>query len=109
MKQSYSHFPFIGSLTATDFYQVLETSDIPPGVINILTGNHLDLAQHASSHMDVNAVGLSEEEITKTIEFEVKKHKRTWCLKNIDWFDTRAEGEMFLDADGDKKCLDSLW
>ena len=48
--------PFIGSLTATDFYQVLETSDIPPGVINILTGNHLDLAPHASSHMDVNAV-----------------------------------------------------
>ena len=36
--------PFIGSLTATDFYQVLETSDIPSGVINILTGNQLDLA-----------------------------------------------------------------
>ena len=100
--------PFIGSLTATDFYQVLETSDIPSGVINILTGNHLDLAPHASSHMDVNAVwSFSDEEITKTIEFEAAKNiKRTWCLKNIDWFDTRAEGEMFLDAATETK---SVW
>ena len=41
------------------------------------------------------------------IEFEAAKNiKRTWCLKNIDWFDTRAEGEMFLDAATETK---SVW
>ena len=31
-------------LAATDFYQVLETSDVPGGVVNILTGSHAELA-----------------------------------------------------------------
>jgi len=100
--------PFIASMTATDFYQILETSDIPPGVVNILTGNHLELASHAASHMDVDSVwSFSEEDITKIIELESANNiKRTWCLKNIDWLDKRAEGEMFLDAATETK---SVW
>ena len=100
--------PFIASMTATDFYQILETSDIPPGVVNILTGNHLELASHAASHMDVDSVwSFSEEDITKIIELESANNiKRTWCLKNIDWVDKRAEGEMFLDAATETK---SVW
>ncbi len=34
-------------LAATDFYQVLETSDVPAGVVNILTGSHAELAAAA--------------------------------------------------------------
>jgi aldehyde dehydrogenase (NAD+) len=100
--------PFVASLTATDFYQILETSDIPPGVINILTGSHLELASSAASHMDVDSIwSFSEEEITKTIELEAAKNiKRTWCQKNIDWLDNRAAGEMFLDAATETK---SIW
>ena len=100
--------PFIASLTATDFYQILETSDIPPGVVNILTGSHLELASHAASHMDVDSIwSFSEEDITKIIELESAKNiKRTWCLKSIDWLDERAEGEMFLDAATETK---SVW
>ncbi len=100
--------PFIASMTATDFYQILETSDIPPGVINILTGSHLELASHAASHMDVDSVwSFSEEDITKIIELESANNiKRTWCLKNIDWLDKKAEGEMFLDAATETK---SVW
>ena len=100
--------PFIASMTATDFYQILETSDIPPGVVNILTGSHLELASHVASHMDVDSVwSFSEEDITKIIELESANNiKRTWCLKNIDWLDKRAEGEMFLDAATETK---SVW
>ncbi len=43
-------------LAATDFYQVLETSDVPSGVVNILTGDHGELAPHLAAHMDVDAV-----------------------------------------------------
>ena len=43
-------------LAATDFYQVLDTSDVPAGVVNILTGDTADLAPHLAGHMDVDAV-----------------------------------------------------
>lgn len=43
-------------LAATDFYQVLETSDVPGGVVNILTGSHAELAPHLAAHNDVDAV-----------------------------------------------------
>ena len=42
-------------LSATDFYQVLDTSDVPAGVVNILTGTHAELASHLAGHMNVDA------------------------------------------------------
>ncbi len=43
-------------LAATDLYQVLDTSDVPGGVVNILTGAHADMAGTLAGHMDVDAV-----------------------------------------------------
>jgi len=43
-------------LAATDFYQVLETSDMPGGVVNIVTGERDALAQVLAEHDDVAAV-----------------------------------------------------
>ncbi|MEP3346853.1 MAG: aldehyde dehydrogenase family protein [Litoreibacter sp.] len=43
-------------LAATDFIQVLETSDIPAGVVNLLTGDHGEVASHMGAHMDIDAV-----------------------------------------------------
>ncbi len=42
-------------LPAISFAEVLETSDVPGGVINILTGFKDELVEHMTSHMDVNA------------------------------------------------------
>ena len=39
-----------------DFYQILETSDVPAGCVNILTGNQSDLAPHLGVHLDVQAL-----------------------------------------------------
>lgn len=44
------------SLTAIDFAEVLVASDLPGGVLNILTGNRDELLSTASGHMDVNAI-----------------------------------------------------
>ncbi|HEX5972735.1 MAG TPA: aldehyde dehydrogenase family protein, partial [Gemmatimonadaceae bacterium] len=44
------------ALAATDFYQVLETSDVPAGVINIVTGPKDSLAKTIAEHDDVDAV-----------------------------------------------------
>ena len=46
-------------LAATDFYQVLETSDVPAGVVNILTGDPAELTPWLASHLDVNALDLT--------------------------------------------------
>ncbi len=43
-------------LAATDFYQVLETSDLPGGVVNIVTGRPAELAPVLAQHLDVDAV-----------------------------------------------------
>ena len=43
-------------LAATDFYPVLETSDVPGGVVNIVTGARDALAKVLAEHADVDAV-----------------------------------------------------
>ncbi len=43
-------------LMAGDFMQVLETSDIPAGVVNLLTGDHAAMAPTLADHDDVNAL-----------------------------------------------------
>ncbi len=67
-------------LAATDFYQVLETSDVPAGVVNILTGTHADLAPQAAGHADIDAVwSFSPADISAVIEREAAGNlKRTW-------------------------------
>ncbi len=71
-------YPF----SATDFYQVIETSDVPPGVINIVTGARDPLARVLADHDDVDAVwyfGESASEGAKQVEAaSIGNMKRTW-------------------------------
>src|SRR4051812_22451493 len=43
-------------LPAASFSEILATSDLPGGVVNVLTGKRADLVSHISTHMDVNAI-----------------------------------------------------
>jgi acyl-CoA reductase-like NAD-dependent aldehyde dehydrogenase len=43
-------------LCSITFSEILATSDLPGGVVNILTGTSKELLEHFSSHMDVNAI-----------------------------------------------------
>ncbi|TGD43541.1 aldehyde dehydrogenase family protein [Pseudotabrizicola sediminis] len=87
-------------LSATDFYQVLETSDLPAGVVNIVTGPHTDLAKPLAGHMDIDAVwSFSSSDISQMIEAESATNlKRTWVnnTRARDWFAPDAEGRAFL-------------
>ena len=57
-------------LTAIEFAEVIHASDLPGGVINIITGYRKEFIAHASSHMDVNAIVYSDvdQEQRKTIQ-----------------------------------------
>lgn len=48
--------------SAVTFGEVLATSDVPAGIINILTGNRNELNKHFASHMDVNALVVWDED-----------------------------------------------
>ncbi len=89
-------------LAATDFVQVLETSDVPGGVVNILTGPHAELAPTLAQHMDVDAVwSFSSTDLAQVIETgSTGNLKRTWVNNGQarDWYGPEGEGRLFLDA-----------
>lgn len=89
-------------LAATDLIQVLETSDIPAGVVNILTGDHSDVASPMAGHMDIDAVwSFGSDALSKTVESASASNlKRTWVNygKARDWFGPEGHGRDFLEA-----------
>jgi aldehyde dehydrogenase (NAD+) len=68
-------------LAATDFYSVLETSDVPAGVINIVTGEKNSLTKTLAEHDDVEAVWyFGDREGVKAVELaSASNMKRTWA------------------------------
>jgi aldehyde dehydrogenase (NAD+) len=88
-------------LSATDFYQVLDTSDIPPGVVNIVTGDRDHLTKTLIQHEDVDAVWyFGSAEGSYHVEYESAVNvKRTWTGygQPRDWLDIQqGAGHEFL-------------
>jgi len=87
-------------LAAVELYTVLEASDIPPGVVNVVTGAKDALAKVLAEHDDVDGVwyfggqgGGAEVE-----QASAGNMKRTWVEWHArDWLDTgQGEGREFL-------------
>jgi aldehyde dehydrogenase (NAD+) len=75
-------------LAATDFYQVLETSDVPAGVVNIVTGVRDELAKVLAEHADVDAAWYfgGPEGAALVERASVGNLKQTWTASApLDW------------------------
>ncbi|HLK57712.1 MAG TPA: aldehyde dehydrogenase family protein, partial [Chthonomonadaceae bacterium] len=88
-------------LAATDFYQVLETSDLPGGVLNIVTGKRDALIETLAGHDEVAAVWYwgSQEGSALVERVSVGNMKRTWVNYGVvrNWLDAgEGEGQEFL-------------
>jgi aldehyde dehydrogenase (NAD+) len=88
-------------LSATDFYQVLDTSDVPGGVVNIVTGNRDYLTKTLVEHEDVDIVWyFGSAEGSYHVEFESAANmKRTWVSYGLprNWLDDeQGAGHEFL-------------
>ena len=88
-------------LSATDFYQVLDTSDVPGGVVNIVTGDRDHLIKTLVQHEDVDSVWyFGSAEGSYHVEFESTANmKRTWVGYGLsrDWMSReQGEGHEFL-------------
>ncbi|KAM3923300.1 aldehyde dehydrogenase family 16 member A1 [Leptodactylus fuscus] len=88
-------------LPALHFYQVFDTSDLPGGVVNILTGGRDHLSKYLVEHQDVQAMWyFGSEEGSKFMEWSSAENcKRTWVNYGLtrDWENPQqGEGEEFL-------------
>jgi aldehyde dehydrogenase (NAD+) len=96
-------------LAMTDFYQVLETSDVPDGVVNIVTGPHEELAKTVAGHMDVDAMWyFGSAPLSAMVEREAAGNlKRTWVNhgRGCDWMGPQGEGRAFLEAATEVKTI----
>jgi len=84
-------------LSATDFYSVLETSDVPPSVVNIVTGEAKALVRTLAEHDGVDALWyVGDAESAKQVEaLSAGNLKATWVSGSaVDW--RQAEGREFL-------------
>jgi aldehyde dehydrogenase (NAD+) len=84
-------------LAATDFYHIIEASDVPAGAVNILTGSQADLAPHLGAHMDIDSVWcLSGEGVTQAVKVKASSNiKRVWTgaapEDHLSWLDAGTE------------------
>ncbi|GGF69017.1 aldehyde dehydrogenase (NAD+) [Mameliella alba] len=95
-------------LAALEFTQVLETSDVPGGVVNILTGSHAELAPVLASHLDVEAVwSFSSSDLSEVIESASAGNlKRTWVNdgRARDWLNA-GDARDFLEQATEVKTV----
>ncbi len=75
----------IHPLVATDLYQVLDTSDLPGGVINIITGGRDELAKTLAEHNDIDTTWYfgPRTGATMTERASIGNLKRTWTSGSL--------------------------
>ena len=85
-------------LPAVTLAEVLSTSDLPGGVVNILTGQPAETAPWLASHMDVNALdlaGASDAELARSLEEAAAENlKRVVRPSSVDWSADPGTGRM---------------
>ncbi len=87
-------------LSAISFAEVLNSSDVPGGVVNILTGKRNELISHMASHMDVNTIvycGKDEQDMKSISELASNNIKRTVFYKKTNWNSDESQSPYFIE------------
>jgi acyl-CoA reductase-like NAD-dependent aldehyde dehydrogenase len=88
-------------LPAGTFAEILATSDLPGGVVNILTGKRADLLQHLATHMDINAIvdGTGSAECASRLQAGTAANLKRYSnhsLKPAEWASGAAEDPYWI-------------
>ena len=99
----------INPLLAISLAEVLNTSDVPAGVVNILTGDREELLSHFASHKDVNAIiycGNNLKEIKVVEEMATENLKRVSIYRRKNWVEGNSQSPYFIE-----KCqeIKTIW
>ncbi len=87
------------ALPALTFSEIVATSDIPAGVVNILAGDHAELAPYFASHMDVNAIvdGSGDEKIGMELQSGSAVNLKRYFRRVVaDYFAAEAENPYWI-------------
>lgn len=88
-------------LPAITFAEILATSDLPGGVVNILTGPRAELVPHLASHLDVNAIvdASPDEALSKELEAGVAVNLKRYARRELgphDWLGEGSENPYWI-------------
>src|SRR5258706_2685012 len=89
-------------LPAATFAEILATSDLPGGVVNVLTGKRNDLVAHIASHMDVNAIvdGSGIEDLNSKLQSGTALNLKRYANHSIkpvgQWLSPKAEDPYWI-------------
>lgn len=88
-------------LPAMTFSEILATSDLPGGVINLLTGQRAELVPHIASHMDVNAIvdGTGDAALSAKLQAGVATNLKRYAnhsLSREEWFTAKGEDAYWV-------------
>jgi acyl-CoA reductase-like NAD-dependent aldehyde dehydrogenase len=86
-------------LPAATFAEILATSDLPGGVVNLLTGKRAELVPHIATHMDVNAIvdGVGNPEISLKLQAGVATNLKRYAEHAAtDWFSAKVEDPYWI-------------
>lgn len=86
-------------LPAVSFAEVLHASDVPAGIVNLLTGYRDEMVDSLTSHMDVNAIlnGLTDKNIMKLTDENASINiKRVYHYSAENWLDNIHESPYII-------------
>jgi acyl-CoA reductase-like NAD-dependent aldehyde dehydrogenase len=88
-------------LVSLEFAEILATSDLPAGVLNLISGRKDELVPHLARHMDVNAIADAggDKALSKAIQADAAVNvKRVKTYRIGDYFSDDAQGLDFIEA-----------
>lgn len=88
-------------LVAVTFTEILATSDLPGGVVNLLTGKRAELLPHIAGHMDVNAIvdGTGDAATRAQLQGGTAVNLKRYAnhsLTAADWYSAKAENPYWI-------------
>jgi acyl-CoA reductase-like NAD-dependent aldehyde dehydrogenase len=88
-------------LPAMTFSEILATSDVPGGVINLLTGKRAELVPHIAGHMDANAIvdGAGDAALSAKLQAGVATNLKRYAnhsLSREEWFTAKGEDAYWI-------------
>ncbi len=88
-------------LPAATFTEILATSDLPGGVVNLLTGKRSELVPHIAGHLDVNAVvdGVGDVALSAKLQAGTAINLKRYAKHSpapADWSSAKAENPYWI-------------
>jgi acyl-CoA reductase-like NAD-dependent aldehyde dehydrogenase len=85
-------------LSAVTFGEVVHTSDVPAGVVNILTGSKQELAPHFSKHLDINSIAYDGDDqlLFKSIQEDAASNVKRVRHFQLNWSGDDSESPYFI-------------